>query len=61
MVIGAAAAAVVAVSQLAPYAIGAPRWLTLGLTGAVLLALGARYEKRRADAHRVAHWLAGLR
>ncbi|HEX5524499.1 MAG TPA: hypothetical protein VFX53_13700 [Pedococcus sp.] len=61
VVIGAAAAAVVAVSQLAPYAIGAPRWLTLGLTGALLLALGARYEKRRADAHRVAHWLAGLR
>lgn len=61
VVIGAAAAAVVAVSQLAPYAIGAPRWLTLGLTGAVLLALGARYEKRRSDAHRVAHWLAGLR
>jgi hypothetical protein len=60
VVVGAVAAAVVAVSQLAPYAVGLPRWLTLGLTGALLLALGARYERRRRDAVRVAHWLAHL-
>ena len=35
-------------------------WLTLGLTGALLLALGAHYERRRRDAVRVAHWLAHL-
>ena len=60
VVVGAVATAVVAVSQLAPYAVGLPRWLTLGLTGALLLALGARYERRRRDAVRVAHWLAHL-
>ena len=60
VVVGAVAAAIVAVSQLAPYAVGLPRWLTLGLTGALLLALGARYEQRRRDAVRVAHWLAHL-
>lgn len=60
VVVGAVAAAVVAVSQLAPYAVGLPRWLTLGVTGAVLLALGARYERRRRDAVRAAHWLAHL-
>jgi hypothetical protein len=61
VVVGAVAAGVVAVSQLAPYAVGLPRWLTLGMTGALLLALGARYERRRRDAVRAAHWLAHLR
>ena len=60
VLVGAAAAAVVAVSQLAPYAVGLPRWVTLGVTGAVLLALGARYERRRRDAVRAAHWFAHL-
>ncbi|MDF2092384.1 hypothetical protein P0Y31_08520 [Knoellia sp. 3-2P3] len=36
------------------------RALTLGLTGAALLALGARYEWRRRDAVRAAHWFAHL-
>lgn len=60
VVIGALATALVAVGQLAPYALGAPRWITLGVTGAVLLALGARYERRRRDAQRMVHWLATL-
>lgn len=61
VVTGSLAASLVALSQAAPYAIGAPRWLTLGLTGLVLLALGARYEQRRVDARRAARWLSGMR
>lgn len=61
VVLGGAAAALVATSQLAPYAVGLPRWLVLGATGAALLALGARYERRRRDAVRAAHCLAHLR
>ena len=47
--------------QLAPYAIGAPRWLTLGGVGAVLVAAGARYERRLHDVRTMHAWLAGLR
>jgi hypothetical protein len=61
VVIGATSAALVAVSQLGPYAVGLPRWLTLGVTGAVLLVLGARYERSRMEARRAAQWLSGLR
>ncbi|MGH3344169.1 MAG: SCO7613 C-terminal domain-containing membrane protein [Carbonactinosporaceae bacterium] len=57
---GAVAALLVAGSQLAPYALGAPRWLSLGAAGALLLALGARYEQRRRDALNVARWFAAL-
>jgi hypothetical protein len=61
VVTGAIAALLVAGSQLAPYAVGLPRWLSLGVAGAVLLGLGARYEQRRADARRTGEWLVALR
>ena len=61
VVTGALAATVVAVSQLGPYAVAAPRWISLALAGAVMLALGARYEQRRRDAREAASWLAALR
>ncbi len=61
VVTGSLAAAVVAVSQLGPYAVAAPRWISLALAGAVLLSLGARYEQRRRDARGAASWLAALR
>lgn len=38
-----------------------PRWVSLGIAGAVLLALGATYERRIADARRTARWVAQLR
>jgi hypothetical protein len=60
VVTGSAAIVAVAVGQLGPYAVGAPRWVTLGATGLVLLTLGMRYEQRRNDARRAAHWLAHL-
>lgn len=61
LVVGTAALLVVAVSQLAPYAIGMPRYLSLGTVGLVLLLLGARYEQRRREARQAAGWVAALR
>jgi hypothetical protein len=57
---GALAASVVAVAQLAPYAVGVPRWVSFGTVGLVLLVLGFRYEQRRQDASHAARWVAGL-
>lgn len=61
LVTGTAALLVVAISQLAPYAIGMPRYLSLGTVGLVLLLLGARYEQRRRDARHTVEWVLPLR
>lgn len=61
VVTGVVAAVLVAVAQLGPYVLLAPRSLSLAVGGAVLLALGARYEQRRRDARDAAHWVGGLR
>lgn len=58
---GALAACVVAVAQLAPYAVGLPRWVSFGAVGVVLLVLGLRYEQRRRDASHAVRWMAALR
>lgn len=58
---GALAACVVAIAQLAPYAVGVPRWVTFGAVGLVLLVLGSRYEQRRRNAAHAVHWVAALR
>lgn len=60
VVLGATAAVVVAVTQLGPYAVQLPRYLTLGTLGVLLLAVGARYEQRRADAKQAVSWLASM-
>ena len=60
VVVPALALAIVTVSQLAPYAVGLPRWVGLGTAGALLLVVGVRYEARRRDAVAAAHWLRGL-
>ena len=52
---------IVSVAQLAPYAVGLPRWLTFGTVGLILLVLGARYEQRRRNALFAARWVAALR
>ena len=51
----------VVLAQLEPYAVGAPRWLTLAIVGVLLIATGARYERRLKDARSVRAWLVGLR
>ena len=58
---GTLALVIVSASQLAPYAVGLPRWLTFGTVGLALLLLGARYEQRRRNAQQAARWVAALR
>ncbi|MEO6414356.1 MAG: hypothetical protein ABIO48_17335 [Pedococcus sp.] len=60
VVLGATAAVVIALTQLGPYAVQLPRYLTLGTLGVALLAVGARYEERRADARQAVSWLASM-
>lgn len=60
LVVGALALVVVAVSQLAPWAVGLPRWLSFGSIGLLLLVLGARYEQRRRDARSALAWVVAL-
>jgi hypothetical protein len=60
MITGATAVILVAVAQLGPYAVGLPRWLSFGVVGVVLLALGARYEARRRNARDALQWVTSL-
>ncbi|MET9699112.1 hypothetical protein ABZY31_19605 [Streptomyces sp. NPDC006529] len=57
LVLGGVALGLVALHELAPYVlqvVGAlPRWLPPALAGALLLAVGATYEKRLRDARRL--------
>jgi hypothetical protein len=49
LAIGGGVLAADAVLLLAPYAAALPRWLVLGAAGALLVAVGATYERRRRD------------
>lgn len=60
-VIGLGVLATLAVSELGPYATLLPRWISLGLAGIVLLAVGATYERRLAQAREAVAWVSGLR
>ena len=60
VVVGALAAALVAVTQLGPATLHAPRYLTLGTVGVALLLLGVRYEQSRAGARHAVSWLNSM-
>ncbi|MEP6854690.1 MAG: hypothetical protein ABJA33_04430 [Pedococcus sp.] len=60
VVVGAVAAALVAVTQLGPITLQAPRYLTLGTVGVALLLVGARYEQSRAGARQAVSWLSSM-
>lgn len=47
--VGTAVLVVVGGQALAPYAAEVPRWLSIGLVGAVLVGVGATFEQRRRD------------
>ena len=53
LAIGGGVLALDAALLLAPYAAAAPRWLVLGASGALLLAVGATYEQRLRDLSRL--------
>jgi hypothetical protein len=54
VVLGAGALLLTAAVQVAPYANHLPRWIIVGLIGALLITLGATYEARLRDARRLA-------
>jgi hypothetical protein len=60
-VIGAAVLAKIGIWQFLEVAPLIPRWITLGAAGAVLLAVGATYERRLTQAKQAARWLSALR
>jgi hypothetical protein len=60
-VIGAAVLAKIGIWQFVEVAPLIPRWITLGAAGAVLLAVGATYERRLSQAKQAARWLSALR
>ncbi|MEH3079262.1 MAG: hypothetical protein PGN11_21825 [Quadrisphaera sp.] len=59
--VGAAAALLVAVGQVGPYALQAPVWVGLFVAGAVVLVLAVRIEQARRDAARAVGWVRALR
>jgi hypothetical protein len=65
VVLGAVTLGVHAAHLLGPTLLGwysaAPQWVTLGLAGSTLLALGVRYERRLADVRSAGARLAALR
>jgi ABC-type uncharacterized transport system permease subunit len=60
VVVGAVTTVIVALTRLGPLTLQLPQYLTLGTLGIVLLAVGARYEQRRADARQALSWLASM-
>ena len=53
LALGGGVLAVDAIAQLLPYAGLLPRWVSLGAVGLLLLAVGATYERRLRDLHRL--------
>jgi hypothetical protein len=60
-VIGAAVLAKIGSWQFLEVAPLIPRWITLGAAGAILLTVGATYERRLTQAKQAARWLSALR
>lgn len=60
-VIGANVLAKVAIWQFLEVAPLIPRWITLGLAGAIMLAVGASYERRLKEAKLAVRWVSALR
>jgi hypothetical protein len=61
LVVGAVIGGLLALLELAPYAAEVPTWLSLGVSGAVLLAVGITWESRMNDVRRASRYVAALR
>ncbi|MEU0096835.1 DUF2157 domain-containing protein [Kribbella sp. NPDC006257] len=59
-VIGATVLAKIGLWQFLEVAPLIPRWITLGAAGAILLAVGATYERRLQNAKQAARWISAL-
>ena len=60
VVVGAVTCGLVGFTQLAPVVARMPNSVVIGAVGITLLALGVRYEQRRANARQAASWLASM-
>ncbi|WP_435770890.1 SCO7613 C-terminal domain-containing membrane protein [Nocardioides sp. SYSU DS0651] len=61
LVTGAAVGAVVVVCEIGPYASELPRWLWIGLAGALLTMVGITWERRLVEVRTAAGYLGRLR
>jgi len=61
LVVGSVVGALLVLRQLAPYAAAVPTWVSIGISGAVLLLVGITWESRMKDVHRASHYVAALR
>ncbi|HEX4685554.1 MAG TPA: hypothetical protein VH228_02140 [Nocardioides sp.] len=61
LVVGAAVGGVLVLRELAPYAAQVPTWLTIGVSGALLLGAGITWESRMNDVRRASRYVAALR
>jgi hypothetical protein len=61
LVVGAVVGTLLVLLELAPYAADVPTWLTIGVSGAVLLGVGITWESRMRDLHRATQYVAALR
>jgi hypothetical protein len=61
LVVGAVVGTLLVLIELAPYAAYVPTWLTIGVSGAVLLGVGITWESRMRDLHRATGYVAALR
>jgi hypothetical protein len=59
--VGAAVGTLLVLRELAPYAADVPTWLTIGISGAVLLAVGITWESRLNDVRRASRYVTALR
>jgi len=53
LALGAGVLAIDALQLIGPYAAALPRWMSLGVAGVLLVAVGATYEQRRRDVARL--------
>jgi hypothetical protein len=61
LVVGAGVGALLVLRELAPYAAQVPSWLTIGVSGALLLVVGITWERRMNDVRRASGYVAALR
>ena len=61
LVVGAIVGTLLVLLELAPYAAYVPTWLTIGVSGALLLGVGITWESRMRDLHRATRYVAALR
>ena len=61
LVVGSVVGALVVLRELAPYAAAVPTWVSIGISGAVLLLVGITWESRMNDVRRASHYVAALR